>query len=130
MVDMTKTHIAKRIGLALMSVLLLGISLSACAEGAKPPSVLQPPPVAVPQGVTLKVYDLNVVKTIGDHSYIPINIDGTPDSHADTILNILSVFKTSNPELEITGWKIEKNQSAYTTGPYIYGLWIDHKPAR
>ena len=67
--------------------------------------------------------------TVGNHTYVDISKYGRPDENKnrDEILNILSEFeKTSNKE--IMGWKIEKQQKAYTTFSYLYGLWIDHRP--
>ena len=69
--------------------------------------------------------------TVGNHTYIDISKYGRPDENKnrDEILNILSEFEKTNPNKEITGWKIEKQQRAYTVlNNYLYDLWIDHRP--
>ena len=68
--------------------------------------------------------------TIGDHSYVPINLWGTPDEHAETILNIIKQFENIHQELEVTDWKVEKEQGAWGASNLIFGIWIDHKPRK
>ncbi|MCK6463105.1 MAG: hypothetical protein L6Q29_04815 [Candidatus Pacebacteria bacterium] len=71
------------------------------------------------------------IKTVGNHSYVVINKDGRPSDRPVEILEILSDFERLNPDKEITGWSIEKQQTAYGfVYNYIYGLWIDHKPKK
>lgn len=71
---------------------------------------------------------VNVATTFGNHSYLPINQEGTPAKFYGTILILLNEFETTHPNLKITGWKIEKNQQSHSTPAYIFGLWIDHEP--
>ncbi len=71
--------------------------------------------------------DFSSVITIGNHSYVPINIVDEPSDQNLLILGIINDFEEKYPELEITHWQIEKQQAAYATSPYIFGLWIDHK---
>ena len=116
-------HFTKKWSLVFLLVLLLGmVSLLTACDGAKKPTVLQQHPA------TIERYDLDVVKTTGNHSYIPFNIYGDPANHVDEILGALQAFELANPRLEVTGWHIEKQQDAWGAAPYIYGLWIDHRP--
>lgn len=101
---------------------LIGITLLSACEPEPKPTVLQPPPTSVER------YDLSVVRTIGNHSYMPLNIQGTPADHIDEILGALQTFEKNHPELEVVGWWVEKHQVAFRTSNYIYGLWVDHRP--
>jgi hypothetical protein len=66
--------------------------------------------------------------TVGNHSYLPILVRGTPNDSAFFILDALNAFEQKHPDFQVTGWKVEKDQYGYDNPPYIYGLWIDHKP--
>lgn len=77
-----------------------------------------------------KLTNFSSVHTMGNHSYIPINIDGSPSEKILLILTILNDFEEIHPELEITHWHIEKQQRAKHTDRKIFGLWIDHKPKK
>ena len=79
---------------------------------------------------TVEHYDLSVVRTRGNHSYIPLNIKGTPANHIEEILGALQVFEKAHLEIEVTGWNVDKQGAAYAIPPYIYGLWVDHRPSR
>lgn len=115
-------HLKKRTGFILLSALLVGIILllTACS-GEKQPTALRQPPATVEQ------YDLSVVKTLGNHSYIPLNIRGESKDYIDEILGVLYEFERAHPELEITGWRIEERHVSYGHGAYIDGLWVDHQ---
>jgi hypothetical protein len=77
-----------------------------------------------------KIYLFNpkVGVTVGNHSYIYINKDGKPGEKAEMILLLLDSFEKAHPELEVTGWKIDKQPQAYGTPSFIFGMWIDHRP--
>lgn len=72
-------------------------------------------------------YNADNILTKGNHSYVPLNLEGIPKNRSEIILNVLEMFEKQHPYLEITDWKIDKRQTAHTTSAYIYGLWIDHK---
>lgn len=72
-------------------------------------------------------FNKDKVITIGNHSYIPLNLAGDPDEYAEVILNVLKQFESAHPEFEISDWKIEKQQSTEDRTDRIFGLWIDHK---
>lgn len=87
-------------------------------------------PVSAVKALPANAYDMSVVVTVGNHSYIPINLDGKPNENVDVILGALKAFESANPNLEVTGWQIEKQQLAYVTSPYTYGIWVDHHPKK
>jgi hypothetical protein len=68
------------------------------------------------------------ILTAGDHSFIPLNFKGNAFDYAKEILSIVSFFEVNNPKLQVTSWKIEERPSSYIYNPWIYGIWIDHKP--
>jgi hypothetical protein len=79
----------------------------------------------------------NKVTTIGNHSYLEIDQEGRPKEIVEKILKLIDWFENNHPMLEVTGWKIEKQQTTikYYDGcnlrvarDWIFGLWIDHKP--
>ncbi|MBI2450107.1 MAG: hypothetical protein HYV47_01065 [Candidatus Nealsonbacteria bacterium] len=102
----------------LLFIILL-IAFTGCG-----PSTLKPP-VELEPGE--QQYDMSVVQTIGNRSYIPLNISGNPSEHISTILGVLTAFENAHPELEIVSWYIEKQQKAYITSNYIFGIWVDHR---
>lgn len=90
------------------------------------------------KGALTASYDMKAVETVGNHSWMPLYI-GTdtskryplPSEYRAFILSALLAFEKEHPELEVTNWKIERDQgnSMPDTGsPKIYGLWIDHEP--
>jgi len=79
-------------------------------------------------GATTTQYDLSVAVTVGNHTYIPLNIYGRPDDHLPEILGVLDAFEKRHPDLEVTSWNLLRDQQAFTTSPYIYGIWINHRP--
>lgn len=74
------------------------------------------------------VFDSSNTITVGNNSWVAINIFDTPAKDATLILEILDKFEKTHPELIVLDWKIEKNQDTHGTSAYIFGLWIHHKP--
>lgn len=72
-------------------------------------------------------YDMSLVITVGNRSYIPINEFGKPGDDPSSILFILEAFEDTHPELEVIGWEIDKQQRAHYTSPKIFGIWVDHR---
>lgn len=72
------------------------------------------------------------VETVGNHSYIRIGVYGTPDEYRSEILAILEGFEKLNPDKDVVGWAVEKQQKSYGFGAndYIFGLWVDHRPKK
>ncbi|MDP3999137.1 MAG: hypothetical protein Q8P76_00905 [bacterium] len=96
-----------------------------CNKNESAPSVIQ----NETKTVTQPKINFNVAITVGNHTYLPLNLDRRrPADVANVILTILDTFEKTHPNLKVTNWHIEKNQLAYTTGAYIFGLWIDHEP--
>lgn len=106
----------------LFPVLILAVLVVGCGGGSKPVSAVKALPA--------DAYDMSVVVTVGNHSYIPINLDGRPDQQVGVILGTLQAFESTHPNLEVTGWQIEKEQRAYNTSDYIFGMWVDHRPKK
>jgi len=99
------------------------VSAGSSSVPASPPSVLK----SSPPSVSENEFNMNAVATKGNHSYVPLHIQGTPDEYRGLILNVIWAFEQAHPELEVTDWKIEKiHWNLYNR--YIDGLWIDHKP--
>lgn len=72
-------------------------------------------------------YDWSKVNNSGNHSYIPLDIEGRPADHTGEILNALTSYEVEHPNLRVTNWWIEKQG---TGGGYdkVRGLWVDHLP--
>lgn len=78
-------------------------------------------------------YDMSSVYTKGNFSYIPINMrldfSGiNPDPRNKVIprvINVLNAFEKSHPELEITGWELDKWED--TDRVIVDGIWVSHK---
>ncbi len=80
-------------------------------------------------GATLQAqYDLSVVVTVGNHSYVPLNIDGEAKDNVQNILGALDAFEKAHPELEVTSWSLLSRQASYSTYGYTYGIWVNHRP--
>lgn len=71
-----------------------------------------------------RIGSLEHALTIGNHTYIPLNFNGTPEKYTRPILNTLKFFEQEHPELEVTSWSVGERYT-YT---YIYGLWVNHRP--
>lgn len=65
--------------------------------------------------------------TIGDSSYIPLNIEGRTVFQVLPILGALDAFRQIHPELEVTSWSVEKDQEAHSTPATLYGIWVNHR---
>ncbi len=106
----------KKTVLVLLACLVsLGMVASvACGTG---PSVINP-------DTTQVRFDLSVVITDGNHSWIPINKDDRVGNQASLILKIIRAFEDEHPELEVTNWKIQER----VADTLIEGIWVDHRP--
>jgi len=71
-----------------------------------------------------KTIDLSLGTTVGNHTYLPLNLKGPPDNHVQEILQVLDTFEKAHPELEVTSWSAETSQQSNFT----YGLWVNHRP--
>lgn len=72
-------------------------------------------------------YDLSVVRTQGNFSYIPINQRVQPSDMIPDILGLLDSFEKLHPDLEVVGWDIEEMQSTYGARIGIEGIWVTHR---
>ncbi|TSC91780.1 MAG: hypothetical protein CEN90_244 [Parcubacteria group bacterium Licking1014_17] len=114
----------------LFSVLGVYILLLSVSCGPTPPTVL------ITTSQTETKVNLDAAITIGNHTWLPLNLEqgkpfgepARPINHVLDILNILKAFEDAHPELETTGWFIEKEQRASGTMRNIFGIWVDHRP--
>ena len=84
-------------------------------------------PVAQKTPPTLK-YGIGVIETEGDSTWIPINLsDEKSGLHLTEVLGIINAFKQAHPDLEVTGWSLEKNQDDYCDEDRVIGIWVHHK---
>ena len=113
------------IAMVTFAILTTLAGLAGCDE-QKLPSAIQ----SKTEMVTQPEINVSVALTIGDHTWVPLNLEANPSDRVRDILLVLSAFEKAHQELEIVGWKIEKNQRTYNAQAYIYGLWIDHRPKK
>jgi hypothetical protein len=77
-------------------------------------------------GVEHIVFAPDSVITVGNHSYIPLNIAMDSSTinakNATLILQVVDAFEQKHPEWKITDWRMEK------WSRFLDGLWIDHEP--
>ena len=78
-------------------------------------------------------FDMTKVTTIGNSSYAPLGLDGSalkgvPSEHIELILKIKQSFENAHPDLHVTGWRTESQQSSENTSALTFGIWIDHEP--
>ena len=66
--------------------------------------------------------------TVGNHSYIPLNIVGNSSQHFQTILEALQNFETSNPALHVTSFSVDSNTGYHASNDFILGIWLTHEP--
>lgn len=66
--------------------------------------------------------------TVGNNSYISVDLSGTPEGNAMVILKALAEFEKNNPGKEVVGWFVEKQQDAHITRAKVFGIWVHHKP--
>lgn len=104
---------------AMLLVVVIG-GMVGCAD--------EPSAITQPENINETTIDLSVTRTIGNHTYIPLNIDGAASKNITVILAVLDAFEKTRPELEITSWSLLNDQVAYVTRPWVYGIWVNHKP--
>jgi len=81
------------------------LCLNAGCSEEQPPSFLKSRQVEVP------TYNMNVVVTVGNHTYIPLNLfREQPSNNTTEILKVLEEFENTHPEFQVTDWKIEEQQ--------------------
>lgn len=73
------------------------------------------------------------VNTIGNSTYISIELIGTPWRNQGTLLRAKCAFEQLHPDWEVTLGYIDARHSTgqpsqLQTGDKIYGIWLDHKP--
>ena len=73
-------------------------------------------------------FNMDVVTTIGNYSYIPINKDYTPPDKIVEILGVVDAFEKKHPALEVKHWVLDDRQNGYRMHSYIYGIWVTHRP--
>ena len=73
--------------------------------------------------------NLKAVKTLGNFSYIPLNLEGRADKNERYILTALDVFETSSG-FEIVSFQVEKKDDTYNRQPFTYGIFVHHKPKK
>lgn len=68
--------------------------------------------------------------TVGDWTFIPLNIDGSTKNinNASLILSAADKFKREHPNLIILTKRAEIRHQSLFTNPFIYGIWIEHIP--
>lgn len=111
---------ARKIMILLLVLFIIGGFASGCGQ-PNPPGVLT-------ETTSVKTINLELGTTIGNHTYLPVNIDGDPSEHVQEILQIVDAFESAHPEWEVTSWSIEGKHSGYSSGAYVYGIWINHRP--
>lgn len=99
--------------------------------------VISPVYAAAPESVIVGIQGDNifinfqVVKTEGNWSYIPLNLQGTPDFNQVYVLRVLNTFQTHKP-YEVISFQVQYRNLEYDRGgsisPYTYGIWVHHKP--
>ncbi len=67
-------------------------------------------------------------QTVGNHSYLPISRHEYPHDMSWEVLALLKGFEDRHPDWEVTGWAVEKKQSARDASRELFGLWVDHRP--
>jgi hypothetical protein len=107
----------KRVALVMVALALAIISCGC----SKSPSVI----VSFNKGKC--VIDLSPVRTIGNHSFVPLNLKGESYQHTEEILLVLNEFEDKHPRLETVDWKIQQKTVSNGNDPVIVGLWIDHR---
>jgi len=80
------------------------------------------------EGDSAHAFFRNNIITIGNHHFIPLQVSGQPDEYPRLILSLLELFEKIHPDLQVTGWSIEKRQEAYGTSAELYGIWVDTEP--
>jgi uncharacterized lipoprotein NlpE involved in copper resistance len=116
----------KRVIFVLLAVVVLAIC--GCNKKNKPTALKR----ESSEVVTIhRQYDMGVIKTQGNFSYIPINIgDIPPREMAPDILGLLDSFEKQHPGLEIISWSIDAvqdNEGFAGHTPHVYGIWVTHR---
>ncbi len=65
--------------------------------------------------------------TIGNHSFVPLKIEGLPSDNVTTVLETLSIFEALHPDLEITSHLIEYQPKNGESPGRTCGIWINHR---
>ncbi|MBI2637764.1 MAG: hypothetical protein HYW88_02580 [Candidatus Sungbacteria bacterium] len=100
--------------------LILAIAVFAGCESSPPSAVTE---VAKNE----YTYDMKVIVTRGNRSFIPLNIYGDPAGNLDKIFGVIAAFESDNSGREIVFWNIEKQQKAEGANSYIWGIWVEHR---
>ncbi len=111
-------------GLTYMMI-ILAVNFSSKA----PPSQVQPSHSVLdrdPAGYDIN--DMSKVVTLGNSSYIPLNINGTSDEHHHLLLEVLQRFRELHPEWEVELRTITEIPRYSGANPSVQGIWVDHTP--
>jgi hypothetical protein len=101
-------------------VLSLFVVFVGCGAEQKPVS-------AIVETTQVRNINLNVATTIGNHTYIPLNLRHLPAYNVSTILQVLNEFEKIHQELKVTGWRTELQQPLEHSTAFTFGIWIDHE---
>lgn len=89
-----------------------------------------PRPTVEGPTVVAKPLDRDAVITVGQFSYIPLNLDGGPGENASAILTALQRF--SEQVADIRSYQVEYYINGFSPGGggagCTYGIWVFHEP--
>lgn len=102
----------------LSSLILLSL-LSGCDDITEP-SVFDKQSISV-------TYQFDIVETVGNLSYIPINKSGIYQDMIKDILKMLDEFAKQR-EIFIISYNVEKKHDAHEFPPAVLGVWVTHIP--
>ncbi len=71
-------------------------------------------------------YDFGIVTTVGNYSYIPLNVYGSGEEHVSKILAVLDAFEKSHTQFEVISWNLQEQPRGYGVYPQLYGIWVHH----
>jgi len=110
-------------------VLLLAAIAIGC--GGRKSSVIKSAAGKTNDGMNV-VFDVSKVMTLGNHSWVPLHLRGSPDEHVLEILWALREFEKAHPELEVTSWNLEEYQKTASDGSSdeVLGIWVSHRSRR
>ena len=106
----------------LLSFFGCALMFMGCGESKPAPTV-----VKVDGSTKKEVYDMSVVMTEGNFSFIPMHLEESAWYNSWAVLRVMNAFEKTHPELEIVGWGVEKQQSTYGSRAYLYGVWVHHR---
>jgi hypothetical protein len=125
-----KEVLVPRIQISIALATLILIACAGCTGDPPSSSVVQTSEEEVKVVSSKGAINLSASTTMGNHTWVPINMPGGLDENHPVVLKVLQRFEEEHPELEVYDVDVHFQQYAHRVSHCVLGIWIHHRPRK